>query len=169
MAVEGCESFSFSTGTAPAARAADTSTRRQLERVPRISSWISSSSVSSLRTRGGIKPACRTPPAPAEGQEGMWVRAECRYYCHLQLEFLQRIRTHVGTHFLTQKWNWEMETPATSPVYKCHLSIASLGSFPKTPLKKSIPGNNQHDNCFDVPSFSVIFLPKLSLQGKYRK
>lgn len=61
-----------------------------------------------------------------------------------------------------------METTPTLPCYKCHLSIASLGSFPKTPLKKSIPGNNQHGNCFDVPSFSVIFLPKLSLKGKYR-
>lgn len=68
MAVEGWESFSFSTETASAARASETSTRRQLESVSRISSWISSSSVFNFRTRGGIKPALRTPPAPGQGQ-----------------------------------------------------------------------------------------------------
>lgn len=67
MAVEGWESFSFSTVRAPAARASETSTRRQLESVSRISSWISSSSVCNFSTRGGTKPALRTPPAPAQG------------------------------------------------------------------------------------------------------
>lgn len=67
MVAEGCVSFSFRMVMASVARASEASTRRQLESVPRINSWISSDSVFNLTTSKGIKLACRISTAPAGG------------------------------------------------------------------------------------------------------
>lgn len=81
--------------TASFARASEASTRRQLESVSRISSWISSGSVFNLSTRKGIKPARSMSTAPTGGdREGTWVKCECIYSFYL----LNRIKIHMVTH-----------------------------------------------------------------------
>lgn len=67
MVTDECVSFSFRMVMAPLDRASEASTRRQLESVSRISSWISSNSDFSLNISKGIKPACSMSAAPAGG------------------------------------------------------------------------------------------------------
>lgn len=94
-------SFSFRTVTASAARASQASMRRQLESVPRISSWISSNSFFSLDTSRGIKPACSMPTAPTGGDTGgTQVGCQCIYYFYLHFHLLNRLKLHMVTHFL---------------------------------------------------------------------
>lgn len=114
MATDECLSFSVSIGMAPLAIASKASTRRQLESVSRISSWISSSSVFNLTTRKGIKPACRTSTAPTGGdKEGTWVRCECSYYFYPDSELLNRSKIYMSAHVLAQMWDWEIKTTTT--------------------------------------------------------
>lgn len=102
MATDECVSFSFRTAIAPVARASEASRCRQLESVSRISSWIPSDSVLNLNTSKGIKSACSMPAAPTGGDRGE-TRARCErsYSFHLHFEFLNRVKVHVVTHFLT--------------------------------------------------------------------
>lgn len=97
MVTEGCVSFSFRMVMASVAKASEASTRRQLESVPRISSWISSDSVFNLSMSKGIKPARRISTAPARGESGEGVNAFIIFTC--KFNFLVRLK-HV-THFLT--------------------------------------------------------------------
>lgn len=90
-------SFSFRMVMTSLAKASEASTRRQLESVPRISSWISSDSVFNLSMSKGIKPARRISTAPAGGDSGEDVNAFI--ISTYKFNFLVRLK-HI-THFLT--------------------------------------------------------------------
>lgn len=126
--------------TAPVARASAASSRRQLESVSRISSWISSGSVFSLRSSGGIKAACSMSAAPA-GDRGTGVRCQCISSSHLHLAFLNGIKVlrDVGLR----------DGNCHNTVPKGHPGIACSGSLPSSPGRT--PAHNQKGNAPMLP------------------